>query len=261
MKNRKILTWLLATLCVGALSFGAACGESGATSGNNGGQAQPSEIQAVYAQYVAYAEGKGETPLLYEAWLASIKGEKGDQGVGIEKVEYDKDGNLVITLTDGSKQTVAMPEKEESGADSTQEGTPGLHYQRIAGKDEYRVIGLGIAAETDIVIPATYNGMPITEIGNNAFREESYITSIDIPDSITSIGSNAFSWCESLTEIVISNSVRNVGQGVFSGCSSLTIYCEAESKPSGWDSGWNPYWEFNDDGIMKCPVIWGYKGD
>lgn len=33
MQKKKIATWLLATLCVGALSFGAACGESGATSG------------------------------------------------------------------------------------------------------------------------------------------------------------------------------------------------------------------------------------
>ena len=41
------------------------------------------------------------------------KGEQGEQGVGIEKVEYDADGNLVITFTDGTTQTVVMPEKEE----------------------------------------------------------------------------------------------------------------------------------------------------
>ncbi|MBO5457753.1 MAG: leucine-rich repeat protein [Clostridia bacterium] len=40
------------------------------------------------------------------------KGDKGDQGVGIEKVEYDADGNLVITFTDGTTQTVVMPEPE-----------------------------------------------------------------------------------------------------------------------------------------------------
>ena len=34
------------------------------------------------------------------------------------------------------------------------------------------------------------------------------------------------------------------------GCSSLKIYCEAESKPEGWDSSWN-----RDD----RPVVWGYK--
>ena len=52
------------------------------------------------------------------AWLKGATGEKGDkgdqgdQGVGIEKVEYDADGNLLITFTDGTTQTVVMPEPE-----------------------------------------------------------------------------------------------------------------------------------------------------
>lgn len=40
-----------------------------------------------------------------------MPGEKGDIGVGIEKVEYDANGDLLITFTDGTTQTVAMPEK------------------------------------------------------------------------------------------------------------------------------------------------------
>ena len=38
-------------------------------------------------------------------------GENGKDGVGISKIEYDEDGNLVITFTNGSIQTVTMPEK------------------------------------------------------------------------------------------------------------------------------------------------------
>ena len=51
------------------------------------------------------------------AWLKGEAGEKGDQGiqgetgVGIEKVEYDENGDLKITFTDGSTQTVVMPDK------------------------------------------------------------------------------------------------------------------------------------------------------
>ena len=71
-----------------------------------------SEIKQIYSQYVIYAQAEGKTPLSYEEWLVSIKGEKGDNGVGIEKVEYDTNGNLVITFTNGTKQMVTMPEKE-----------------------------------------------------------------------------------------------------------------------------------------------------
>ena len=42
-----------------------------------------------------------------------VDGAKGETGVGIEKVEYDDNGNLVITYTDGSKQTLTLPEKDE----------------------------------------------------------------------------------------------------------------------------------------------------
>ena len=41
---------------------------------------KPTEIMQVYNQYVEYAKERGETPLSYEEWLASIKGEKGDKG-------------------------------------------------------------------------------------------------------------------------------------------------------------------------------------
>ena len=153
-------------------------------------------------------------------------GTQGDQGVGIEKVEYDANGDLLITFTDGRTQTVAMPEKEGQS-----DGTEGLHYQRIAGKDEYRVIGLGIASEVDIVIPSTYNGLPVTEIADHAFGEQEYITSVIIPDSVTSIGYRAFSEC-SMTNVVIPDSVTSIGDEAFYYCSRLTSVVIGDSVTS-----------------------------
>lgn len=84
---------------------------------------------------------------------------------------------------------------------------------------------------------------------------------IAIPDSITykdkiysviNIDSGAFNGCSSLASVSIPESVTSIGSGSFSNCTSLTIYCEAESRPKGWDSNWNPH---------NCPVVWGYKGD
>ena len=98
---------------------------------------------------------------------------------------------------------------------------------------------------TSVIIPDS-----VTSIGESAFSGCSGLTSIIIPNSVTSIGSYAFRYCSGLTSVIIPDSVTSIGYNAFDGCSGLTIYCGAESKPSGWDSYWNP---------DNRPVIWGYK--
>ena len=91
-------------------------------------------------------------------------------------------------------------------------------------------------------------GDSVTTIGEKAFFDCDFLTSIVIPDSVTTIGSEAFYGCDFLTSIVIPNSVTTISYSAFECCRSLTIYCEAESKPSGWSSSWN---------YSNRPVIWG----
>ena len=55
-----------------------------------------------------------------------------------------------------------------------------------------------------VVIAEEYEGIPVTQIGAEAFMNKE-ITSIIIPDSVTSIGSYAFSSCHSLTSVYITN--------------------------------------------------------
>ena len=78
------------------------------------------------------------------------------------------------------------------------------------------------------------------------------LNEIIIPESIngvdiTTINSRAFEACKSLVSVIVPSGITNVGYNVFQGCSSLTIYCEVESKPSGWNYDWNP---------SSCPVVW-----
>ena len=86
-----------------------------------------------------------------------------------------------------------------------------------------------------------------------AYTESDSITTVNIDSGCRFIREYAFSNCSSLTSIVIPNSVTSIGSDAFSGCSSLKyIYCEAESRPSGWNSYW----------ISGCSatVVLGYKG-
>ena len=108
---------------------------------------------------------------------------------------------------------------------------------------------------TNVTILSTIenNGVTysVTSIVDDAFEGCWSLTSIEIPSSVTSIGYQAFYECTSLTSIEIPSSVTSIGDWAFEGCTSLTIYCEAESKPSGWSSSWN---------YNNRPVVWGYEG-
>ena len=55
---------------------------------------------------------------------------------------------------------------------------------------------------TSVVIPSEIDGLPVTVIGNDAFRGCSALKSITIPECVTSIGKNTFSFCDSLKEVI-----------------------------------------------------------
>ncbi len=84
----------------------------------------------------------------------------------------------------------------------------------------------GVTLPSSVVIPATYKGLPVSEIAENGFASASGMTSITIPASITHIGNDAFINCE-----------------------ELVIYCEVKIQPKTWDENWNP------DNLI---VIWQY---
>ena len=73
-----------------------------------------------------------------------------------------------------------------------------------------------------VTIPNTINGLPVTSIGNNAFRDYANVTSVTIPNTVTSIGIWAFVGCTGLTNVMIPDGVTRIMNGAFDGCFSLT---------------------------------------
>ena len=78
-------------------------------------------------------------------------------------------------------------------------------------------------------------------IGERAFTNCRFLTSVTIPDSVTTIESLAFYDCENLVSCLIPKSVTFIDRFAFSGCSNLTLsvyrdsyaagYCEDEHLP------------------------------
>ena len=86
---------------------------------------------------------------------------------------------------------------------------------------EYAVTGIGDYAfsncvyVTSVTIPNS-----IRSIGKYAFFDCGF-ESIEIPSSVTSIADNAFTGCDRLQSIEIPNSVKEIGIGAFASCTSM----------------------------------------
>jgi alpha-tubulin suppressor-like RCC1 family protein/formylglycine-generating enzyme required for sulfatase activity len=73
-----------------------------------------------------------------------------------------------------------------------------------------------------VEIPTMIGGLPVTQIGTEAFKNITSITNMTLPNGVTAIGQKAFEGCTQLISISIPNSVATIGQFAFAGCSSLT---------------------------------------
>ena len=165
----------------------------------------------------------------------------------IEGNLYTKDGNALLQYATGKYECIFVIPNGVT--------TIGDYAFSNCGFLESIVIPNGVTTIGDyafrycnslesIVIPNS-----VTKIGDYAFYDCYSLKNIVIPNSVTKIGVYAFYDCDSLKSIVIPNSVTTIGYNAFAYCHSLTIYCKAESKPSGWDYYWN---------YSNCPVEWGY---
>ena len=100
---------------------------------------------------------------------------------------------------------------------ATSDGTSNTHLGYIFGASSY--------SDNAEYVPESLMTVTVTggtSIGNNAFRDCRFLTSIEIPDNVKSIGESAFKGCSSLTSIEIPAGVKSIGESAFEGCSSLT---------------------------------------
>lgn len=86
----------------------------------------------------------------------------------------------------------------------------------------YYVAGVGTWKGNTLVIPDTYNGKPVTAIGINAFKNNSDLINLTLPDSITEIFSGAFMNCSRLKNVTLSKNIVEVYYDAFKDCSFIT---------------------------------------
>ncbi len=98
---------------------------------------------------------------------------------------------------------------------------PYLTFTLNSDNNSYSVGAKNTSISGEIVIPESYNGLPVTAIADDGFNGCSSITNIVIPESVTSIGISSFYDCSGITNLVIPSSVVTIGEKAFQKCTGL----------------------------------------
>ncbi len=128
-------------------------------------------------------------------------------------------GSAVVDLNGFDKDAFVVEAKASSIDDLTFEKvTAGGGYQYTVG---YSLTKCDTTATGEIVIPDTYNGLPVTYIEEYAFDRCENVTSVIVPDSVKSTGYRVFNKCKNLVSVDLGDGITYLNASVFYDCSSL----------------------------------------
>ena len=105
----------------------------------------------------------------------------------------------------------------------------------IVFDDDVKFIGM-MAFKNDSTLTSISIPESVTVIHMTSFYNCTSLSSITIPMGVTDIKERAFHSCTSLKSIIIPNSVVAIGDRAFANCTSLTsIYCKSSNPPTLYD--------------------------
>ena len=129
---------------------------------------------------------------------------------------------LERSLESGIHGTELPKETEKTESLKAESVSDGLLFILNSDGRSYTVSDIGTCTDTEVFIPNTYQGLPVTGIGDAAFSDCRDLKSIHIPQSVTDIGTLTFSGCVDLTQIELPNHLLSIPYGTFANCANLT---------------------------------------
>lgn len=107
-------------------------------------------------------------------------------------------------------------EEPEWSEQAPNEDTKGLTFSFREDGQTVSITGFD-GSRSVVEIPETYGGAKVTSIAAGAFRGQTMITDVVIPEGVTYIGREAFAGCSALVRVKIPTSVTQVGANLFEG--------------------------------------------
>ena len=100
--------------------------------------------------------------------------------------------------------------------------SPEVQY-KLSDDGSYAIVTGMIGNRTKVKIARTYQGVPVTHIGNNAFENNIVLTFVYLPDTVTYIGNRAFYSSSYLGGISGFENITYIGDEAFYMCPELDL--------------------------------------
>ena len=139
-------------------------------------------------------------------------------------------------------------------------------YIRNVNFNHITRIGTYSFANCSNLVSVTFDNT-LTIISDHAFQSCKALTRIEIPESVTEIQGYAFDNCSGLTYIYLPKEVATIGSYAFDACNNSTIYTNAHTASTKWETNWKGsqpiYYDFEELKEMDdfTYVIQSYLGE
>ena len=139
------------------------------------------------------------------------------------KVSSWFDGNYGYWRTPASSRYMSSGWSSGFGGNGyDKDGNPVTLYTYTLDDEDNATITAYKGNATAVVIPSKLDGYTVVAIGNGAFRNNTNLRAVTIPDTVTSIGDSAFYGCKKLSAVTLSANLTSLKSSAFSNCISLT---------------------------------------
>lgn len=150
-------------------------------------------------------------------------------------VSSSSEGSSLSSSTDSSASEAAISSESSSAAETTSSSekgsvsssealvytSDGLHYTLDENAKTASVTSFD-GSQLGVLVPAVYEGYPVTSIGKRAFANQGLIRGVSLPSSIQSIGQEAFSLTYDLRELNFPEGLQSIGANAFFYARSLS---------------------------------------
>lgn len=132
--------------------------------------------------------------------------------------------------SEADPETSSEPEQAEEPEDSSidpstvpETSIGDFKIELSMDEDCYRIVTY-LGNEEVVKIPSSANGLPVTGVIFDAFKDNTSVKTVIIPETFDFISRNVFAGCTNLENIIILSSNVEILSGAFDGCGATVTY-------------------------------------